>query len=225
MAQSEGDRESGQGIKQVRNFNPHKRLTLYLLASLLFLTSNVFADGPTLQIKSAVDRVTQILTDPQLQGEVKNKERRRLLRQAILSRFDFKEMAKRSLGPEWRRRTPEEQSEFVRIFTDLLEKAYVGRIESYNNEKFIYTGERIDEPYAEVSSKIVTSKGEEFTINYKLHRVGNDWKVYDVVVEDISLVNNYRSQFSRVLNESSYDELVSRMKQKLGESTDKYKAD
>ena len=124
-------------------------------------------------------------------------------------------MAKRSLGAYWRHRTPEEQREFVKIFTDLLEQAYLGRIEAYSNDQFIYTRERIDEPYAEVGSKIVTSKGEEFTIDYRLHLVENEWKIYDVVVEDISLVNNYRAQFNRVINNSSYEELVSRMKQKL----------
>jgi len=80
-------------------------------------------------------------------------------------------------------RTPEEQTEFIKVFSDLLEQTYVNKIESYNNEKFIYLNERIDEPYAEVGSKIQTSKGEEFTINYKLHRVGADWRVYDVVIE------------------------------------------
>lgn len=197
------------------NFDLNRNLTLYLLAFLLLFTSNVFAEGPTVQIKSAVDRVIKILIDPGFHGEAKKRERRRLLRQTILPRFDFEEMARRSLGAHWRRRTREEQREFVRIFTDLLEKAYLGRIESYNNEKFIYTGEKIDQNYAEVASKIHTSKGEEFKINYKLHQVGNEWKIYDVVAEDISLVNNYRSQFNRVITRSSYEELVSRMKQKL----------
>ena len=93
----------------------------------------------------------------------------------------------------------------------------MNKIESYNNEKFIYLNERIDEPYAEVGSKIQTSKGEEFTINYKLHRVGADWRVYDVVVENVSLVNNYRSQFNRILTSSTYGELISRIKTKLSD--------
>lgn len=196
-------------------------LTLFLWAFIFLYPFTLFADSPTTQIKTPVDQVIKILTDPRFQGEGKKKERHRLLRQIILPRFDFEEMAKRSLGPEWRRRTLEEQKEFVRIFTDLLENAYLGRIESYTNEKFIYTGEKIDQGYAEVYSRVLTSKGEEFTINYKLHRVGSEWKIYDVVIEDISLVNNYRSQFNRVLTESSYEELVSRMEEKLRESTDK----
>jgi phospholipid transport system substrate-binding protein len=96
----------------------------------------------------------------------------------------------------------------------------VDKLESYNNEKFIYANERIDGPYAEVSSRMRTSKGEEFTINYKLHRVGEDWRVYDLVIENVSLINNYRSQFNRILTGSTYDELISRIKAKVSDKRD-----
>jgi len=184
----------------------------------LLLATSAGADSPTAQIKSTVDQVIKLLTDPRLSGENKNHERHRLLRDTILPQFDFKEMSRRSLGPNWSRLTPKQQDEFVGVFTDLLEKAYLGRIESYNNERFIYINEAIDEPYAEVRSKIVTSKGEEFSINYRLKRKDGMWKIYDVVVEDISLVNNYRSQFDRILSKTSYDELIRRMKEKLSDS-------
>ena len=105
----------------------------------------------------------------------------------------------------------------MKLFTDFVEKAYVRRIESYTNEKFIYTGENIDEPYAEVDSKLETSKGEEITVDYLLNRVAGDWKVYDLIIDDVSIVNNYRSQFDRVISESSYAELVRRIKQKVEE--------
>jgi phospholipid transport system substrate-binding protein len=182
------------------------------------LATSAAADSPTAQIKSTVDQVIKLLTDPRLSGENKNHERHRLLRDTILPQFDFKEMSRRSLGPNWRRLTPKQQDEFVDVFTDLLGKAYLGRIESYNKERFIYINETIDEPYAEVRSKIVTSKGEEFSINYRLRQTGGMWKIYDVVVEDISLVNNYRSQFDRILSKTSYDELIRRMKEKLSDS-------
>ena len=182
------------------------------------LATSAAADSPTAQIKSTVDQVIKLLTDPRLSGENKNHERRRLLRDTILPQFDFKEMSRRSLGPNWSRLTPKQQDEFVDVFKDLLEKAYLGRIESYNKERFIYINETIDEPYAEVRSKIVTSKGEEFSINYRLRQTGGMWKIYDVVVEDISLVNNYRSQFDRILSKTSYDELIRRMKEKLSDS-------
>ena len=132
-------------------------------------------------------------------------------------------MAQRTLGAHWQRRTPEEQAEFIRVFSDLLEQTYVDKVESYNNEKFIYTNERIDGPYAEVGSKMRNSKGEEFTINYKLHRAGEDWRVYDLVIENVSLVNNYRSQFNRILTNSTYDELISKIKAKLSDKRDQMK--
>jgi len=203
----------------MRKFALPGGLPLHIIAILSLLASPAWSAGPTEQVKSAVDEAVKILSDPKLEGEAKKKERRRLLRNAIFLRFDFHEMAQRSLGAHWRRRTPQEQKEFVGIFTDLLEKAYVDRIESYTDEKFIYTGERIERNYAEVSSKVLTSKGEEFKIDYRLHRVRGEWKIYDVVVENISLVNNYRSQFNRVINNSSYEELVSRMKQKVLKTT------
>ncbi len=194
---------------------------LYLLAYLSLLASPVWADTPTMLIKPAVDQAIKTLADPNFRGEDKERERRTLLRQIIFPCFDFGEMAKRSLGAHWRERTREDKSEFVRLFGDLLEKAYLGRIESYSDEKFIYTREKIEGHYAEVQSKILTSKGEEFKMNYKLHRVEKEWKIYDIVVEDISLVNNYRSQFSRIIAATSYDELVSRMKQNLSKTTEK----
>ena len=123
-------------------------------------------------------------------------------------------MAKRSLGANWARRTPQEQEEFVRLFTEVLERAYADIIESYIDEKIVYLAEKVDSGYADVNSKIVTAKGEEYSINYRAQLVGSEWKVYDVVAENISLVNNYRSQFSRVIAKSSYEELVRRLKDK-----------
>lgn len=172
------------------------------------------AGAPTEQIRMSVDKVQAILKNPQLKSAAKIKERREQLRQVVSSRFDFAEMARRSLGGQWRRLTPKEQEEFVRLFTDLLERAYIDRIEAYSDEKFAYVRENLDKNYAEVMSRIVTNKGEEFSLNYKVHLVGSEWKVYDVVVENISLVNNYRSQFNRIITNSSYEELIRRMKEK-----------
>jgi phospholipid transport system substrate-binding protein len=174
----------------------------------------VAAGAPEDQVRQSVDKLLAILKDPRLKQEGEKNERRAELKKVIYQRFDFTEMAKRSLGPEWRRHTPEEQKEFVKLFTDLLERAYLGQIESYNGEKVQYLNEREDHDYAEVQTKLVDNKGQEFSVNYRLHNVNGDWKVYDVVVEDISLVNNYRAQFSRVLGSSSYQELVRRLKQK-----------
>jgi phospholipid transport system substrate-binding protein len=196
----------------VRNRLNFKIVVLTLLA--FFVSSHARAGVPTEQIKGTVDRAVLVLKDPSLKPPAKLQERRERLRKVLFARFDFTEMAKRALGSDWRRRTPQEQEEFVRLFSELLERAYAEIIESYSDEKIIYVNERVDGSYADVLSKIQTSRGEEYTINYKAHLVSNEWKVYDVVAENISLINNYRSQFSRVIAKSSYEELMRRLRDK-----------
>lgn len=192
------------------------KLTLHLagLIGLVCFSAAAWAGAPTDQTRQTVDRVLSIVKNPDLKSPARQRERRDQLRQAVFARFDFTEMAKRSLGPHWARRSPQEQQEFVRVFTDLLENAYLDKIEGYQGEKIIYTREQMDGDNAEVDSKVVTKKGEEYSINYKLSQNGGDWKVYDVVVEDISLVNNYRSQFNRILANASFDELLRKLQQK-----------
>jgi len=185
-----------------------------ILLSIWLPPGSAVGGVPTDQIKSTVDKALVVLRDPRFKPTAKTKERREQLKQILFARFDFTEMAKRSLGANWRRRTPKEQEEFVRLFTDLLERAYADTIESYGDEKIVYVGERLDGGYADVSSKVLTSKGEEFSLNYRAHFVGGEWRVYDVVVENISMVNNYRSQFNRVISNASYEELVRRLKDK-----------
>ena len=190
---------------------------LCLIWIVLFTASapaTLHAGAPTEEIQKTVDKAIAVLKNPSLKSESRRKERRDQIRQALLPRFDFPEMARRSLGAQWRRRTPEEQREFVGLFSDLLERAYIDRIEAFNDEQFIYTRERQDQDHAEVDAKIKTPKGEEFSISYKLHLADQSWKVYDVVIENISLVNNYRDQFNRVITKSSYEDLIRRMKEK-----------
>jgi phospholipid transport system substrate-binding protein len=190
-------------------------LAIALLLLPTWLSPGAAAGGvPTDQIKSTVDKALIVLRDPRLKPAAKTKERRDQLKQILFARFDFTEMARRALGANWRRRTAQEQEEFVRLFTELLERAYTDTIESYTDEKIVYVGEKQDGNYAEVNSKILTSKGQEFTIDYKTQVVAGEWKVYDVVVENISMVNNFRSQFNRVINNASYEELVRRLKEK-----------
>jgi phospholipid transport system substrate-binding protein len=183
---------------------------------ILLLMQPVLADAGAAadQLRQTIDQVVAILKDPQLKGDGKKNERRVKLRQVISQRFDFTEMAKRSLGSHWRRLSPEQQKEFVKLFTRLLEDAYLDKIESYNGEKVQYLNERQEDNYAEVATKIIDNRGQAFSIDYRLYNVNGDWKVYDVVIEDISLVNNYRSQFNRVLSRSSYEELLERMREK-----------
>ena len=193
---------------------------LFLLAYLLF-PSPSRADGPMAQVRATVDKVLIIVRNPNLKSEAQQEDLRTQLAEVIYPRFDFAEMAKRSLGPHWGRRTAEEQREFVKAFTGLLAKLYVDRIESYGGDKVLYGREVEDTNYAEVDTKIFSKKGEVFSINYKLHSVNNEWKVYDLVIEDISLVNNYRSQFNRVIARSSFTDLVQIMKEKQSQRSEK----
>jgi len=196
-----------------------KALVFSLLCSLLMgsslCVSNAMAGAPTEMVKSTVDQVIKILTDPKYRGDANKGARRKLLRETISPRFDFQEMAKRALGAEWGRRTPAEQREFVKVFTAFLEKASIQNVESYNNERFIYTGEKINDSQAEVEGKILNAQGEESKIVYMLHRVGGEWKVYDLVVAGIGFVGNYRAQFSRLIRQSSYEGLLRVMREKL----------
>jgi phospholipid transport system substrate-binding protein len=141
-------------------------------------------------------------------------ERRKKLEDTISTRFDSTEMAKRALGPHWQQRRPEEQQEFVKLFTGLLEDAYLDKIDSYNGERVEFLNETVDNNYAEVDTKIVGPNGQEFLVNYKLHQVQGEWKVYDVVIENVGLVHNYRSQFNRILAKSSFEELLKKLREK-----------
>jgi phospholipid transport system substrate-binding protein len=191
------------------------KITFIVLGLLgFFQTAAANAGAPADQLRSTVDQVLVILQDPLLKPEGKQKERREQLRQVISARFDFVEMARRSLGPEWRRRTTAEQQEFVNLFTDLLQENYIGTIESYSGDKVNYGREILDQGSAEVQTILTTGGEANYSINYRLHLVSQDWRVYDVVIENISLVNNYRSQFNRVIGKSSYEELVRSMKEK-----------
>ena len=180
----------------------------------ILLPSLSRAGGPTEQVRATVDKVLTVVRNPNLKLEAQKENLQARLAEVIYLRFDFTEMAKRSLGPHWGRRTGEEQREFVKIFTALLGRTYTARIESYASQTILYTREIEDKDYAEVDTKIVTDKREELSINYKLHSVANEWKVYDLVIENISVVNNYRSQFDRVIARSSFEELVRVMKEK-----------
>ena len=172
------------------------------------------AGDPAEELRAAVEKVQKILNDPQLKSEGKKQERLDQLRQVIYPKFDFVEMAKRSLGSHWRRRSPEEQREFIEVFRELLENSYVSSLDSYDGEKVVIQDKKQDKNFAEVDTKIVTKKGEEFSANYKMHETDGNWKVYDVVIENISIVNNYRSQFNRVIARSSYEDLLRNMKEK-----------
>jgi phospholipid transport system substrate-binding protein len=161
-----------------------------------------------------VDKVLTIVRSSQPTSKAQMEAQRAQLIEVIYPRFDFTEMAKRSLGRHWAGRTPEEQREFVTIFAAMLGRSYADHIESNTSPNVLYTREREDQSYAEVDTKIVTEKRPPVSINYKLHSVNKEWRIYDLVIEDISVVNNYRSQFDRVIAKSSFEDLVRAMKEK-----------
>jgi phospholipid transport system substrate-binding protein len=184
--------------------------TWALLLSPVVLRAGV----PTEQVRQTADRVLSVLQDSRLKSADRQKERREQLRQIIGSRFDFGEMAKRSLGSNWQKANNEDQRQFVELFTELLEKSYADQIESYNGEKIVYGRENVSQDQADVDTKIVTKKGEEIAVTYKLRSAAGDWKVYDVVIENVSLVNNFRSQFNRILANASFGELLKKLQTK-----------
>jgi phospholipid transport system substrate-binding protein len=193
-----------------------KTLVLIGAAIAVLWTPGQSLAGPaTDQVKGTVDQVLKILTDPTLKGEQKTKERRAKLRKTVLERFDFSEMSKRSMGRYWNERTPEERTKFVGLFTDLLERAYVDRVEGYTGEQILYLEETEDGNYSEVRTKIVTKRNQEIPIFYRLQKADSKWEVYDIVVEGVSLVNNYRTQFSKIIRTSSYQDLVKKMQAKV----------
>ena len=177
------------------------------------------AGEPLDLVRTAVDKAVQILKDPKLQSQDKKRERIERLREALNPIFDYEEMAKRALGTHWRRRTPAEQEEFVKLFRDFLERIYSDKVDLYGGEKVRFGRELIDKDFAQVESTIIKPKGEELAVIYKLRQLNGQWKVYDAVVENISIVNNYRSQFDRIISSSSYEELVKRLQEKAGQDT------
>ncbi len=192
------------------------RAAAAMIMVLLAVPSPVKAGEPTVQIREAIEQGIAVVKNPKLAGKGMRVERRARLREAVAPYFDFQEMAKRSLGIYWKDRSPSEREEFTRLYQELLENSYAGKIESYQGEKILYGKETVDPPYAEVRTGIVTMKGEEIPVNYLLLQEGNRWRIYDVVIDRISLVNNYRSQFGSILQKSSFPELMRKLKATVG---------
>jgi phospholipid transport system substrate-binding protein len=185
-----------------------------VVAGLLVLGAAAGAQaGPaTDRLKPEVERVLGVLENPALRGEAKTQDRRQAIRAITDGVFDWTEMARRALGRHWNARTPAEQQEFVGLFRDLIERAYVAKIEKYRGEKLAYAGERNDGDQAMVRTRVETKPGQEVGIDYRMSRQGSRWMVIDVLVENISLVGNYRSQFDDVIKTSSFEELVRKIR-------------
>ncbi|BDV43966.1 organic solvent tolerance ABC transporter substrate-binding protein [Geotalea uraniireducens] len=172
---------------------------------------------PTETVKKTVDEVVRIVSDKELKKPQNEKKRRDSLKKAIGAIFDYTQMSERSMARHWRDLSPAQKKDFVGLFETLLENSYAGKIESYNQEKILYQKEIIDGQYAEVRSKVVTPKRDQYSLDYRLINEGGQWKVYDVVIEGVSLVSNYRTQFNRIITDQGYNELVKKLRTKSQE--------
>jgi phospholipid transport system substrate-binding protein len=169
--------------------------------------------GPaTEQLRSRVERVVTILEDPQLKA--KPAARRTALRTAATEIFDFTEITRRSLGRHWQTVSQSERDDLVALMTALLERSYLGRIEQYSGERIVFAGETAEADLATVRTRLVSKGGLETPVDYRLYKVGDRWLVYDVTVEGVSLVANYRAQFNKIIQTSSAQGLVERLRAK-----------
>ena len=175
----------------------------------------VLAASPMDEIKQTTNKILSIVTNPAFKAPSKSEEREKLVRQAVDERFDWEEMARRSLAIHWAKRTPEERKQFVHLFADLVERTYLKKVEDYSGEKVLYEGEIKEDDYATVRVKIVTKRGEDIPVEYRLKQERDGWFVYDVSIEGVSLVNNYRIQFHSIISQSSYENLVKRLREKV----------
>lgn len=186
-----------------------------VLGLVLFAVSPVVAGPPTDQLKQRVDQVIKVVDDPALKDN--SPERRAAVRKIAEDIFDYPDAARRALGPHWNARSPQERDEFVRLFADLLDRAYVSKIDLYQGEKVRYLGETVDGDQATVKTRVATRQGSEIPIDYRMHAKDGRWLVYDVIIEGVSLVSNYRNQFNKVVQTESYQALVDKLKSKDAE--------
>ncbi len=185
-----------------------------VVAAALSLTpaARAAAGDPMAAVKDTVNQVLAIVSNPSYKSA--QSQERDKLRAVVAPRFDFSDMARSAMGYHWRNLSQAQREQFVNVFTRLLEASYMGKIESYNGQKIDYVKQTRDGDYAEVFTNIVQSGAEPISVNYRLKLVNGSWKVYDVLIDHISLVGNYRNQFTRIMNEKGYDQLVNLIKKK-----------
>jgi len=186
------------------------------LCALVLAGGRAEAGPPTDQLKAATDRVLTILQDPELKKPEQAAERRKQIRAVANEVFDWPETGKRALGVKAQACSAPQREEFSPLFTDLIERSYVSKLELYSGERIAYTSESSEGDQATVRSKITTKSGD-IPIDYQLHKVGDRWRVYDVAIERVSLVSNYRSQFTKIIQQSNCGELIKKLKTKQDE--------
>ena len=176
------------------------------------------AGEPTDQIRQTTEKILAIVQAPALKGADKDEERRQQMKTAVDERFDWAAMAHSAIGKYWRDLSESQRAEFTGLFGELIEKNYMSKVESYSGEKILYKGDKVDGKYGVAEVVIVTLRGTDIPVSYRVQKKGTEWLVYDVSIEGVSLVNNYRSQIGAILNNSSYDIMIRRIKEKLAAS-------
>jgi phospholipid transport system substrate-binding protein len=190
------------------------RMASLAAAMMLVWPAPVPAAGPaTAAVKQTVDEVLRILADEKMKKPDKHQERRKLLEKVVGDRFSYEEMSRRTLAAHWQKLNEKERTEFVDLFRKLLTNSYADKIEGYSGEQMQYLNERNEGDYAEVRTKAISGKAE-IPLDYRLLNKGGEWRVYDVVVDGVSLVNNYRGQFAKIIRTSGYDDLVKQLREK-----------
>jgi phospholipid transport system substrate-binding protein len=167
-------------------------------------------------MKGTINEVIRILTDQGMKKPERAQERRKLLEKVVGDRFNYEEMAKRTLAAQWQKLDAKQRAEFVDLFMKLLTNSYADKVEGYSGEQIHYLNERLEGDYAEVRTKASSGK-VEIPLDYRLLKRGGDWGVYDVVVDGVSLVSNYRGQFAKIIRTSGYDDLVKQLREKSGQ--------
>lgn len=190
----------------------------FVLMALTVASVTLDVEAPTVVVRGTIDEIIRLVSDEGLKTPDQATHRRQLLEEIIGQHFDFEEMAKRSLAAHWRNRSEAEHQEFATLFQSLLSKTYAGKIENYSGEKVQYLKERLKDSFAEVQTTIASNK-TEISLDYRLLLKDGNWRVYDVVVDGVSLVKNYRVQFDRIIRDSSYEELVKTLRDKSGDIT------
>jgi len=207
-------------IKWDKFINAHAVVVFVLM---VFLSSAAWAvPGPvTDSLKGTLDRMIEVLNDPALKTPGKENERRNILLKLVKERFDEEEFAIRALGAHWRKRTKEEKQEFVKIFSDLLERTYLKKIDDYlakadsfSGKNILYLNETVKGRYVVVETKVITNKDTEIPIHYLFKNKQGNWLACDIAIEGVSLVKNYRAQFKEILASSSFKELIAKLKSK-----------
>ena len=168
---------------------------------------------PTSAVKETIDRVLAVLGDQTLKAPEKQTERRAKLEEIIGARFDYEEMAKRTLPTQWKTLSADQQKEFVTLFQQFLANSYAGNVDGYSGEQVEYGKERLKGDFAEVQTKVVSSK-VEIPLDYRLLKKTGEWRVYDVVIDGVSLMKNYRGQFARIIDSESFDKLLEKLRSK-----------